>query len=158
MGESKEVILETIGEISQKIRTLNSSYAKMIEKSEHIGLDNNEILVLSVLIRSKNNPLNMKQISEFTNLHPSILSGVLKELEFNKKYVERWRDESDLRAVNVKLTKEGMEAIEGFKSLTEEIMLKIIDQFSEEETEIILKAAHLFNEKTNKVLQEILEK
>ena len=158
MEINKGEILERIAEISQKIRTLNSFYARKIEKSEHISLDNSEILVLSVLIKSKDTPLNMKQISERTGLHPSILSGVLKELEFNKKYVERWRDEADLRALNVRLTKEGSKVIQDFKSLTEEIMLKILSLFNEEETEIILKAAYLFNEKTDRVLQEILEK
>lgn len=151
-------IIEKISDISQKIRRLNSYYAKKVEKTAHIGLDNNEILVLSLLIKNRDTALNMKQISEMTGLHPSILSGVLKELEFRKKYVERWRDETDLRALYVKLTKEGIEAIQGYKSLTEEIFLRILSQLSEEDRELISKAAVLFNEKTGKILQEIEEK
>jgi len=158
MGAGNIDIIEKISDISQKVRKLNSYYAKKVEKTEHIGIDNNEILVLSLLIKNKDTALNMKQISEMTGVHPSILSGVLKELEFKKKYVERWRDQTDLRALYVKLTKEGIEAIQGYKSLTEEIFLKILSRLSEEEREFISKAADMFNEKTGKILQELEKK
>ena len=154
----REEISNEIFRMMPLMRELNRYFSGRGPGGTASGLTENEHLVLALLFRN-NGSLSLREIRDRTNIHPSVLSGVLKGLEKTKKYIARSIDESDTRAFNITLTEKGKEVIEQSHKAMKEKYKAILCSFTRKsDLDIIFTSARLFNEAINSLLKEIQNK
>lgn len=91
-------------------------------------------------------PRTMKELSEQMDLTHGATTGLVDRLH-RLNLVQRERDETDRRVVNVSVTAEGKLLIDRIEERRYKILRKIIQELSQEERKLMLKINTLIKEK-----------
>ncbi len=131
---NKNYLIYYISKIRKKSR-------HFIEKGlEQEGLDNlcaSHGTILSALF-SENRALSMKEISKMICRNKSTTSQLIDKLVMGG-YVEKTRSENDGRISYVVLTDKGRKIQPAFESISENLIEKAYENFSDEETKELLR-------------------
>lgn len=139
-----QTLLNKILNLSKQIQLLGTIDVNMDFLSE------SESRVLDALYSKEKRLLNMRQVSEKTNLQPSIISKVANVLE-QKKYIERSHSREDRRQVNIKITDTGAEVLKRYQKRRTQRLKPIIQGLSDYERKVIYESIGIFENTISKI-------
>jgi DNA-binding MarR family transcriptional regulator len=129
------------------------SLSKQIQLLRKIDVDfvsESEFRVLDALCTNQKSLLNMKQVSEGTNLPPSIVSKAANALE-EKGYIGRLHSRQDRRQVNIKITEAGANVLREYHKRRMQRLRPIIENLSDYEREVICEGIGIFQDTISKI-------
>lgn len=116
------------------------------------GFNPSEFRVLAAILRGaneQNTEMKVSEISQTLKVTPPTVTQIINSIE-KDGFVERMIDPEDRRAVKIKLTPAGIEAVNMAKKAFTETFIGLIDYLGEEESdhlaELLFKVQEYFNE------------
>ncbi len=113
-----EALLKTVGEQLIHLRMqVGNQFMKPIKEVEknHNSLSPGHVHTMSWIKSTENGSVSMKELSAITCVSKPNLTSLIDRL-CEEGYVRRFNDENDRRVVNVALTREGYQYLEGHKA------------------------------------------
>lgn len=137
-----QTILNEILNLSKQIQLLGRIDIDLLSESE--------FRVLDALCSNRKCLFNMKQISEKTNLPPSVITKAANVLE-QKGYVERTHSREDRRQVNIKITDSGAKVLKKYQKRRMQRLKPIIQSLSDYERKVVYEGIGIFENTISKI-------
>lgn len=137
-----QTLLNEILKLSKQIQLLGKIDVDFFSESE--------IRVLDALCSKEKSVFNMKQVSQKTNLPPSIISKAANALE-EKGYVERFHNREDRRQVNIKITNNGAKVLKQHRKRRMQRLKPIIQSLTDYERTVVCEGIGIFENTISKI-------
>ena len=99
------------------------------------GISSTRLAILQILCEC--NEINQSQLQKHINIDSAAITRHLKQLEADGM-VTRHKNPIDNRETFVRLSEEGHQRIEGYKSEKQNFIQQILEGFSEDETQVLV--------------------